>query len=333
LPLWPGSFLPDNLLVDQDGDLLFSFYRGGGLSRLDQNGYPVLKVPELGTSVVDLDTGDYVGLVPSGQLARVSYSGQVTTITSVNPALSYWKRVAQDPASGDFLIWDQNPASNQPRALFRATASGVVTTVGIAPPVVLNPIAVFSDPAPDREYVFPSGCAAGVCFPTSPIPGIYTMSRTTGQVSLLYSIGRDPAGNPLWAPLDMVRDRSRRLSTVKSALNRWDLLIDFPGDGNLPYVVLLSLSGIRPGVPLSDGRRLRLNPDPLTYLAGGGQVPGFTGLSGILDQAGRALGLLDASWFPPTTQGVPLWAVGITLDQAAPSGIRTISDTIVVQIR
>ena len=45
---------------------------------------------------------------------------------------------------------------------------------------------------------------------------------------------------------------------------RWKVRLDFPGEARRAYAAAISLSGIRPGVKLADGRRILFNPDWLS---------------------------------------------------------------------
>jgi len=180
---------------------------------------------------------------------------------------------------------------------------------------------VFSDPAPGREYLITRQYFA------DPF-GWYTISRSSGETRLFQPFGTGPL------PQTFIRDRARKLSTMSTGFgNQWNLYIDFADDPNRLYVCLLGSTGIRPGIPLADGRVIRLNVDALTWLGFSGQIPGLSGLVGRLDDRGTALGLLDLTWLPPGVSGIPFWLAGFTLDAAAPSGIRSVSDPIVIQLR
>ena len=90
------------------------------------------------------------------------------------------------------------------------------------------------------------------------------------------------------------------------------------------YLLALSL-GTSPGIPLSvlnpaDPRVVPLNPDALFLLSLMAPMPMFSGFSGTLDGAGRGTGTI---LLPPGTSvsGLSLYASGILLDAAAPSGV------------
>jgi len=88
----------------------------------------------------------------------------------------------------------------------------------------------------------------------------------------------------------------------------------------------LSLSDVRPGVPLPDGRRILLNVDNLTALSLSGRLgPLFAGNVGKLTPSARAMAVLDVSSLP-VLKGLPIWLLAATLNPQAPLGIQTISD-------
>ena len=102
-----------------------------------------------------------------------------------------------------------------------------------------------------------------------------------------------------------------------------------PSDGGLVYQVG---SAFGDGPIAIDTRRIRLGVDPLLQLTLGGQVPQvFAGYAGRLDNAGKA----TASVHVPNDsalKGLTLHTAFVTLSGAAPSGVRTISDSLRVRI-
>ena len=92
---------------------------------------------------------------------------------------------------------------------------------------------------------------------------------------------------------------------------------------------------MRPGIGLSDGRRIHLNVDPVVLATIHNALPGmwYPG-PGVLDRQGEALGLLDLSRLPvpPGGFGIPLWIVLIVLDPKSPSGIKYVPDTWVMRV-
>lgn len=123
-------------------------------------------------------------------------------------------------------------------------------------------------------------------------------------------------------------DRGLNLATQRLGKGYWSVNIDFPGEGGLAYVLAVSMSGIRPAVPLPDGRRICLLPDALTRAGLAGHLfPMLTGDTGYLDGVGRARATIDVSRYP-IPGGIPIWLQVVTLDPKASFGMRTIADPV-----
>jgi hypothetical protein len=100
------------------------------------------------------------------------------------------------------------------------------------------------------------------------------------------------------------------------------LELNAPGDAGLGYVIGASLE--RYGLALPDGRPVPLQSDPLLVLSLLG-YPGFRNFRGGLDTAGHAVATADL----PNDQnlvGIAFHFAGLTLDGAAPSGVRTVTN-------
>jgi len=120
------------------------------------------------------------------------------------------------------------------------------------------------------------------------------------------------------------------VATERRSAGCWDVRLHFTGQGGSAYAVGLSLSGVRPGLFLPDGRRICFNPDALTAPSAAGQLaPIFTGQAGVLDTAGRATARLDVSALAPLA-GLRVWIQALVLDPRAPLGIRTVPDPVVL---
>jgi hypothetical protein len=129
--------------------------------------------------------------------------------------------------------------------------------------------------------------------------------------------------------------RGRHLQTVKSGPHRWDIRISCPRSPGYGYALAASLSGVRPGIPLSDGRRINLVADALTHLTLHNRLPGiFHPGPAVLDARGEARGLLDLASLkpPPGGFGIPVWIAVAVLDPQSPTGIKYLPDTYVMRI-
>lgn len=128
--------------------------------------------------------------------------------------------------------------------------------------------------------------------------------------------------------------RGRHIQTVRTATQRWQVRISCPRFAGLGYAVAASVSGVRPAIPVRDGRRINIVPDTLFQLTLANRLPGIWSPGpGILDANGDAQAALDLSAIPkPPALRIPVWIAVVILDPQAPSGIAYIPDTWVMQV-
>ena len=129
--------------------------------------------------------------------------------------------------------------------------------------------------------------------------------------------------------------RGRHIQTLKTGPHKWTILLSCPRSPGRPYMLAASLSGVRPGVALPDGRRINLRVDDVTRLTLGNMVPAvFNPGPLVLNASGEARGILDFTSLnpPPGGFGVPFWIALAVLDTTAPGGIRYLPDTYVMRI-
>lgn len=125
--------------------------------------------------------------------------------------------------------------------------------------------------------------------------------------------------------------RGRHTQTVKIASRKWQIRFSAHKYGKFRYIAAASVSGVRPGVALPDGRTINIVPDGITIMTLGNMIPSiWYGGPGTLDQNGEAQGLLDLSSIPRI--GVPLWIIWMVLHPSAPGNIAYLPDTYVMQI-
>jgi len=125
--------------------------------------------------------------------------------------------------------------------------------------------------------------------------------------------------------------RGRHIQTVRIAKHKWDVLLDCPQYPRKTYVLALSLSGVRPGIPLSDGRNINLEFDLLTFMSVNGLLGSmFNRGPLVLDANGWAKATIDSSSIGPL--GCPLWLAMAVLDRQAPCGIAYLPDTYVMAL-
>ncbi len=144
-----------------------------------------------------------------------------------------------------------------------------------------------------------------------------------------------PIGFPTWQRNTLLRVGSRHLVwRLTAAPNDRTLTLDFPGEAGRPYVVAASVSGVRPGLPVGDGRVIPITPDALTTIALAGGVPGvIDGTVGRLDAQGRATVRIRLNAIAPAIRGARIWFAAAVLDPAASRGFAQIVGPSVLTIR
>ena len=95
----------------------------------------------------------------------------------------------------------------------------------------------------------------------------------------------------------------------------------------------VSVSGVRPGVPLPDGRKINLTPDDVTRVGlTVGLAPFVTGTAGTLNAQGLAAAGVNLAPLGKPANGVLLYFEVLTLDPKSPNGIKTITDPHVIKV-
>lgn len=126
--------------------------------------------------------------------------------------------------------------------------------------------------------------------------------------------------------------RDRNIQTVKTGPKQWRIHLSCPSYPGRGYVAVVGASGVRPGVPLPDGRTVWINLDPVVQLSLGNRLrPFFDPGPGQLTFHGEAAGSIDLRSLPPTG-GVPIWIAAAVLDPLAPGGVAFIPDTFVFRL-
>lgn len=318
---------PLDLVVNQDGDYVFTnrYQRfvtptfaifDVGLFKLTRTTGTISTIAttvQTGTAqnwagglAIDIDTGDYVvqdrSLANDAPLLRVTESGAVSTIGSgFSPSYA----ITQDLRTGDWY----SAAGNDIHVL----KSGMTTPTslfGVLPTASFTVIAFDRASAANRRIV-------------SVAPGaVYSIDVAAATVATVGLSAR--ASNP-W---DMTFWRGRNLCSVKTGVGRWDLRLSFPGEGGKAYAIAASTSGVRPGVPLVDGRVIPLQPDGITFLTLANLVPSVWNPGPLaLDPSGEARATLDVSTLG--LGGATLWIVAAVIDGG---NLGTIADPIVIRL-
>lgn len=159
---------------------------------------------------------------------------------------------------------------------------------------------------------------AGSSFPTT--TSMLQVDRTTFSVtSLLVSAKKTRAST-----LEFYRGRNTQ--SIRTGAASWDVRLSAPAHAGKRYVVVLSLSGMREGLVLADGRRVNLALDAVSLASLTGGLGSCVDLGpGVLDQDGAAVIRLDVAPIGRLNRVVHIaWAV---LDPNAPLGVAFLPDS------
>ena len=303
----------------------------------------------------------------SSTLWRVTEAGDVTTVATL-PDYSYGG-MDVDIDTGALLI--QNRSGDDP--LFRVARNGAsITTLatgadaryGISQEAATGDVFVGSccgDSAtsPETIYVARHNEGTAVVWHASPVApvGVYSLRAdrsSAAQRRLIVGAWNSttvPQGPGGLFFVDMGTRYTHRLSTIQASLyeteilyrrnvfsvrtlpGRWTIGIRIPEDAGRSFLLAVSATGVRPGVPLPDSRSIALVPDVFTAASlTTGLGPYLLGTSGYLSATGMATATLNLNAFGPAVNGLRLWFLAVTLDGAAPLGIRTITDPHVLRV-
>jgi hypothetical protein len=121
--------------------------------------------------------------------------------------------------------------------------------------------------------------------------------------------------------------------SMNAAPNDRYLDLSFPGEGGYNYAIGLTLTGVRPGPLLSDGREIPLVADQLTLLSLAGGVPGvLENTLGVLSAQGRARARVNLNPFGSALKGLKIWATALVLDPQASSAVAYIEGPSLLEV-
>lgn len=324
-----GSLLyhPMNLIVNFDGDYVFTNrYRSFvtptfatfqvGLFKLDRNTNALttlLTTQQIGTAgnwsgglAMDIDDGSYViqdrDLATGGPLIRLAPDGTTSTMaTGFTPRFG----IAQDYRTGDWYSASGNDVMHLQKGLMTPTPLFGSRTGAVFSGVVLD-----RQSAPRPRLV---------SVDTGARYHVDLFDRTLTTIAL---------GTTIPTPWGLAFDGGRNLASVRTGPGRYAVNLRFPGEGGRGYAVALGFAGVRPGIPLLDGRTIHLAFDALVVLSLRNALPGIWQPGpGVLDAAGEATATLDVSAFGALD--VPCWCVAMTIGT---SGVATIADPIILRL-
>jgi len=321
-PAMPGAGYLQDIVLDDDGTFLV--VRGPGntvpaaLLRVSRSGsvttvFSSAAVPRPRSIVLDGDTGDYyLAESLSRRLVQVSRDGGGVTSLGTWPTSFWHERISYQIRTG--MILHPEFVGAGPFSIWQMTPGGTVSTYVTIP----SSLAIL-DVRPDRS----SARSERMFATTHQLSGtFYLIDDASRSVTSLRSGGAP--GQSLVPP--------REVASCRTAPGQWEFRLHFEGQPKQPFAMAFSLAGMRPGMVLSDGRKILLQPDVLTYLSLSGRLdPVLTGNLGVLDPDGRAVVLLDLQNAPSLT-GFNLFGLAVTLDPSAPVGLRTIADPIRIRL-
>lgn len=309
-----------DLVLEPDGDwivlegagrqVVSNLYRVDALRRVTT--LAVLPIIDPKNLVLDIDTGDYL-VHDDNSLWRVSRDGRaVNRIATFQPGLA--AQMTQDLRTGDIYITNGS-----------TRGGGLVRYDGRVGRVVLGASTYYTwSVAADRASARTPRMMVGT-MPSGSV-SVFSVDTQALAITTVYA-------STVLLPTHIRPYRGRNVATQLRAPRTWDVRLSFPGEFANGYVVLVSLSGTRPGVRLPDGRHVALNPDAVTALGlGGGLGAILQGGAGVIDANGRAQAVLAVPK-APSLAGLRVWLQAVTLSGGAPLGIATIADPVIVNVR
>jgi len=259
--------------------------------------------------IQDLNTGHILMGDLTGQtLYDVAFDGTITTVWI--SAMNFPFSMTQDHTDGTILLG--NGGRSWLYGFHRLDRFTQRMTTVVQPSVVNNANAICFDRwLGTGEIIVGSG-------------PVHRIDGRKGTVITTY------AGLP-WNNTGMCFEQGRNIVTIRvSRPNQWRFDLNFPGEGGRRYLLALSFTGFRPGIPV-DSRVIPLFPDTLFGLSvTGGLAPYLQNGFGILDPKDRASAALDLRSFGNLLSGIPVWAAAVTIDRNAPSSMATISKPVVL---
>jgi len=292
--------LGNQIDLDQDGSYLTPAQPGTAASGIHalvrvSAGSVVTTVAVLSSQpnagAIDQDTGDYIAaLFSTGTLLRIQRG--TATVTTIATGLGTLSGVDFEPRTGTFAI----TRFLAPQVI-RVTPAGTMTTVATF--TSANMMKVDDETG---NLLVTGGTAVGLLTPAGAV-------ITTRAVGGLNGTGVEVYG-------------ARKVSGSGNfaAGQIYNVLFTFQRSSGNTYVAALSM-GLRPGIPLPDGRTINLAIDPLLVLSVGG-LPGVTtGFTGTLDAFGQGTGTITVpAGFPP---GIRIYCSAVAVNAALPSGFET----------
>ncbi len=311
------------ITIDHMGDFIvgssdinrnYGLYRISGLSISTLATTLKMGIPGsfTGGIVRDVDTGNFVlqtygGSAGPHPMVSIAPDGVFTTIVAnVSTVGGPRYQLAQDMRTGDFYVGSNDSTQGYLIKVTRKGASSVVAT------------------NPDR-FAFNVLVADRA---SSHAPRLVNPYRSTLYYTDLktYAVTTVLVNGASVSPRGITFYQGRNIQTVLTAPGKYDLNFSFPAYAGKTYAAAIGISGIRPGIPLPDGRNILLNLGPLAVASVANVLqPLFNPGPGQLDKNGEAKGSMDLTSLPPK-MGIVAYLMVVVLDSSAPLGIAVIAD-------
>ena len=278
-----------------------------------------------GGADVDIDSGDIILQSASAPDPALLVKRDGSTVTTLGTGADARYGIGQHIPTGDLYsgscCGDFTPAEN----IFVLRAGSSAATVWLSS--ALPPVGVYSLKV-DRASAATQRLILGAFRPSSTPRGpggIYTVDLSTKTVNHLTTLNFS-----LYETEILYR---RNVFGLNTGPGTWQIGVNIPEDKGLSYILGVGFSGVRPGLPLPDGRRIHLVPDDFTYVGLTiGLAPFLTGTSGTLNANGMAVALLDLRMLGKAVNGFRFHFLAVTLDPRAPLGIKTITDPLALVV-
>jgi hypothetical protein len=366
----------DNILIDQNGDYVFSFYqykRVNTPTTVTQYTRGLLKYDLASSTLTTLLTTaslpnpsshyfGYVGKDIDTGKVMIATSKSVTSPTTIRyPVITINPEDGYNPANvgywndGSVYGWynysynlEQNVKNGYIEGPYYSASSATARINQLMPGSGgMTTIASISTglPFPSTQYLYTGKydlqtsakpkwmCSEYYYSQGAAILDIDVGSWTVNTFDMLITTANSPYTRFYAGQFEFLG--GRHIQTVSTSANQWSILLSVPHHPGKAYAMMAGVTGVRPGIPLADGRNLNINFDAVGYVTLNNLLPGIWNPGpGILGKAGEARGALDLSGLPVPKSGlgIPLWIAVVVLDPKAPGGIAYAPDTYVMRL-
>ena len=165
-------------------------------------------------------------------------------------------------------------------------------------------------------------------------------TSTPNGISLFDTVGTQttimtwPGGTATPMPYSLEVEGTREVQPIlRFPPNGRQIRLSFPGHGGKAYVCAVGISGIRPALPLGDGRVIHLVLDQIAvHCLQGALDPFIPNRIGVLNASGEAATGLDVNLLGKAIQGMPVVFQVVVLDPSAPLGVAVIAEPYTIKL-